>query len=1454
MRLSNRFGQINSNENSLQTKEEEFCLALAESKKTKFFIKEPETYYQENHVKAIKLLEEGINPNFEHEGKSLLQIAIEIGNYEVADLLIKKGADIEFKLQFDNSPIIYQALLWGKREIAELLISQGVNVLYCDNNGDTLLHIACKRCCSIPILNALLEKGLNINVLNNEQKNLIDLVIEYQSHKDSAEEIVLYLLSKGLLINKANGQEYLAWATGKKGGKPLVEYLLDQGLDINGDKLPIHTAISRENIEIVDLLLSRGADIALKDSQGNTALHLLSFTGHSFGKDEEEYKQITLFNTLIDNGAEVVLDSVNNQGYTPLYQAILNYNNKIAELLILKGVNVLYRDVEGNTLLHKAVNSSSVKIIKLLFEKGVDINAVNHNGQNAIDAIVNAEGIGHSNYASRNILYLLKQGIDLSMGRGEKCLFWAATYNEREIVEYLLDKGLDVNGEKDKELLPNAISWGNIEIAKMLIFKGADVNKQDKEGNTALHKLSNIRDPKLIVEISQILIKAGAKVNILNNEGFSPLENAVKFHSWQAVVCLLDYGADIKLIKDEYHIRELLNITSSVKYYTIVKEIFSFAKEEKQRELLFHTCFNVAWKENDIGLLEYLIKEGLNFNIIGYPELSLLERAIREGKTETAECLLNYYPPFKSIMGGEILCKTVAEGYYELTKQLLEKGAEVDFINQYKKTPLTIAIENGNIAMVELLLKYKANIHILMQELFIGIRLNKTLLHLATEKGFIDIMLLLVEAGESVNVTDEAGRTPLHYAAEQGKIEAIKILVDNGANINPPSNPEYLEGSYTPLQKAILNGHPESAEFLLEKGAISDGKALKLAIVKDCSFNFIENLIEKGANVNDSYGSTALSMAASKGNNEVFQLLLSKGADPYIEDAQGRTSMHHAIVGGNQFIIDCLLERGFNYDMIDYNGNTPKHYALYFNKLDSLNTTPLANFDSKKYEEIKNILIKEPEYTINGIFINTQIAILSLGESSYKLSVLFNTVDEVEQYITTYRNPNSYQQIHELSIFDIPSEGFWDKSAWAQLALKYGFELTKFFAFAPRIEKRLGHPPIDLEELKETVQHIGYSRGKENIELANIFSAQAIPEIIFNKILDKHKIKDVDYLPDIYVDGKEFNQPKYYMKKLPATDLRGYILGKMTRCCQYVGQAGGSCAIHGMLSAYGGFYVVFKRPNNIQSLQQLYQHFQKCESIEEIVNPKIMTEKSQRNKYIKLISYYGKKFEELNNTTDETIKFRYIIETLSKKLSEEMEGELVAQSWAWLSEQGNLVFDSWEDLREEDDRLCEPFISSAAELAISMGINKVFLGKGGLTPKTLPFFKVNSPESPRDYMGYRDSEQQYLVNSQAIQKFLSKECEGSINKDEVGLIISKFIDLLNNKHKSLNIDKSKEITVCNHDFTFNELNDYLQSFMSGKQITYVSAKGGFGLKAIQSDLKQSLSPLQVTELSYSIGS
>ena len=55
-----------------------------------------------------------------------------------------------------------------------------------------------------------------------------------------------------------------------------------------------------------------------------------------------------------------------------------------------------------------------------------------------------------------------------------------------------------------------------------------------------------------------------------------------------------------------------------------------------------------------------------------------------------------------------------------------------------------------------------------------------TPLWIASEKGHLEIVRLLIESGGSVNQPHKTGATPLHVASQEGHLEIVKLLIESG--------------------------------------------------------------------------------------------------------------------------------------------------------------------------------------------------------------------------------------------------------------------------------------------------------------------------------------------------------------------------------------------------------------------------------------------------------------------------------------------------------------------------------------------------------------------------------------------------------------------------------------------------------------------------------------------------
>jgi ankyrin repeat protein len=87
--------------------------------------------------------------------------------------------------------------------------------------------------------------------------------------------------------------------------------------------------------------------------------------------------------------------------------------------------------------------------------------------------------------------------------------------------------------------------------------------------------------------------------------------------------------------------------------------------------------------------------------------------------------------------------------------------------------------------------------------------LDDTLLHIASSRGAVADIAVLVASGAQVNAVGDLGYTPLHHAAMGGRVAAVQKLLEFGAD--PEIKNEYGEN---PIQVAENGGHEDVARIL----------------------------------------------------------------------------------------------------------------------------------------------------------------------------------------------------------------------------------------------------------------------------------------------------------------------------------------------------------------------------------------------------------------------------------------------------------------------------------------------------------------------------------------------------------------------------------------------------------------------------------------------------------------
>jgi ankyrin repeat protein len=141
--------------------------------------------------------------------KTPLHIAAAEGRVDVAELLVKHGADVNARNNNNSTPLHLAA----NAGVAELLIRHGAEVNVRDKDGFTPLHWAADKG-HLDVARLLLEMGADPNIIDKENKTPLDIARE-KGHENVARVIEELVKSKTLSILDVEAPELFAGEWGK---------------------------------------------------------------------------------------------------------------------------------------------------------------------------------------------------------------------------------------------------------------------------------------------------------------------------------------------------------------------------------------------------------------------------------------------------------------------------------------------------------------------------------------------------------------------------------------------------------------------------------------------------------------------------------------------------------------------------------------------------------------------------------------------------------------------------------------------------------------------------------------------------------------------------------------------------------------------------------------------------------------------------------------------------------------------------------------------------------------------------------------------------------------------------------------------------------------------------------------------------------------------------------------
>ena len=529
----------------------------------------------------------------------------------------------------------------------------------------------------------------------------------------------------------------------------------------------------------------------------------------------------------------------------------------------------------------------------------------------------------------------------------------ALIHNRADVAEFILTKppaalsavlsALDDLGRTPLEV---ALSLDDLTNAKLLLSKGADVNAMASGGDAPLiHSAcyaGALHDPRksdLTIQKMSLLLEYKASVDAMNKRGESALDVAL-FNGGPSVVgLLLRNHAKSKMSTCEGGC--LLHAASTLGRADVLETALgclsvigvNLNQQDKNRDTPLH----IAASKGDAALVAPLLKSKANTELQNEDGSTPLGIAVRQGDLPLTSLLLDAGADRNAewIRGADVtpLIVLAAEMSNEVTKALVNAGADLNRADSVGRTALEIAVFRRELELAELLVRKGAKPTTRKDPN------GNTSLHVAVTNQDEGLVRLLVTHRAELSEQNRQGQTPLIIGAETGQEGVVELLLHSGAPLHlcDASNRSALE-------RALENGHLKVLQILLQQsivdvnGITKRGSSLLHLAAELGDEMRVTFLLSMSAQVDvlNPNGETPLHWACSLGHLAAVRALVQYGANTMLhEKVQGLTPLHAACGSrGNPAVLALLIQRcemmGWHNqpqkcNLLDANKNTPLH-------------------------------------------------------------------------------------------------------------------------------------------------------------------------------------------------------------------------------------------------------------------------------------------------------------------------------------------------------------------------------------------------------------------------------------------------------------------------------------------------------------------------------------------------
>jgi len=448
------------------------------------------------------------------------------------------------------------------------------------------------------------------------------------------------------------------------GSDQMVLKLLELGADAKviidigtGDMTTLETALLiNHGDEVVEALLDSGADP-----------DVLCCDGYSLFEHAIDADRVNAIEIIALAGADIdIVDTVNN--VTPLYYAVVKGSLACCEKLLDLGADPNAVNAQGYPLIFAiAYSGRAPELMDRAVKAGADLDGRDNLGGTLPEyaaSLLNPKALDYV------LAYYSRKGVYVDFQELVGFVIYGSSDQKYEMVGVLLKRGLDINGQTaDNGVTPLMMACNamDVDFVKKIIALGARAGELNYYGDDAfMYSLENDSNP----EVAAVIAEANGGVNRYRDNGKTCLMEAATYAIEPAILeKLIAAGADVNKIDkvdDDAKCNAILYAAMDNPNPDVIDVLVKGGADAKSADAFGESALMLAcFYNNNPEVAKRLILHGADVN---------------KGREDTGDTPLMYAVQNENRAA-------------EMTRILLESGADPAIINNYNETALSIATD-----------------------------------------------------------------------------------------------------------------------------------------------------------------------------------------------------------------------------------------------------------------------------------------------------------------------------------------------------------------------------------------------------------------------------------------------------------------------------------------------------------------------------------------------------------------------------------------------------------------------------------------------------------------------------------------------------------------------------------------------------------------------------------------